>query len=228
MCKPPKNLSRNILLLLILLFSGRLSLAQSSTGTFNSNSFQFNLNKKWSSFVETELRSVSFFRKFYYYELKAGVTYQHSPALSFSLGNGIYNTFNGGADYDNVKTNFDYRIWEQAQLKHAINVVSVEHRLRIEQVVNKNFRPNFRYRLQARAGLNKKEISKGTVFAAVYDEVFFKTIDPVFSRNRFQAGVGYVFSPAFSAQLGYIRQVDYSKDLSFGKNYFYYSASFKF
>lgn len=217
-----------MLLLLILLFSGRLSLAQSSTGTFNSNSFQFNLDKKWSSFVETELRSVSFFRKFYYYELKAGVTYQHSPALSFSLGNGIYNTFNGGADYDNVKTNFDYRIWEQAQLKHSINVVSVEHRLRIEQVVNKNLRPNFRYRLQARAGLNKKEISKGTVFAAVYDEVFFKTIDPVFSRNRFQAGVGYVFSPAFSAQLGYIRQVDYSKDLSFGKNYFYYSASFKF
>lgn len=217
-----------MLLLLILLFSGRLSLAQSSTGTFNSNSFQFNLNKKWSSFVETELRSVSFFRKFYYYELKAGVTYQHSPALSFSLGSGIYNTFNSGAHYDNVKTNFDYRIWEQAQLKHAISVVSVEHRLRIEQVVNKNFRPNFRYRLQARAGLNKKEISKGTVFAAVYDEVFFKTIDPGFSRNRFQAGVGYVFSPAFSAQLGYIRQVDYSKELSLGKSYFYYAASFKF
>lgn len=199
-----------------------------ATGTFNSNSFRFSINKKWSWFVETEFRSLSFFQRFHYTELKAGVTYKYSPAISLSLGNGIYNTFNGGPYFDNVKTNFDYRLWQQGTYKHSLGLVSLEHRIRIEEVMEKPFRVNARYRLQAKAGLNKKELDKGTLFASVFDEVFFKTKDPFFYRNRFQAGLGYIFSPTISAQLGYIRQNDFLFDLSIGKNYLYYGLSFKF
>lgn len=224
-----RTLTGKLFLLYLLTVFGKLSQAQSlETGTFNSNSLQYALNKKWSLFAESELRSLSFFHRFYYYEIKLGATYQYTPSLSFSLGNGIYNTYHGGVDYDGLKTSLEYRVWQQALFKHNIDVAAFEHRLRIEEVVQDDFRMNFRYRLSGKLGLNNKEIKKNTLFVSVFDEVFFRTQQPLFSRNRFQAGLGYVFSPSVTGQLGYMRQHDYAASRDFGKNYLYYTFQLKF
>lgn len=228
MYKAKRAFVGKLLLLCLLIVFGKISHAQSvETGTFNSSSLQYSVNKKWSLFAESELRSLSFFHRFYYYEVKVGATYQYTPSLSFSLGNGIYHTYNGGADFDGLKTNLEYRVWQQALFKHKIDVASLEHRLRIEEVVQRDFRINFRYRLSGKLGLNNSEIKKNTLFASVFDEVFFRTQQPLFSRNRFQAGLGYVFSPSVTGQLGYMRQHDYSASKDFGKNYVYYAFQFK-
>ncbi len=117
--------------------------------------------------------------------------------------------------------NNEHRIYEQVQYKHKLGPLKIEHRVRLEQrMIEVHSRPadviidegytnkqnRLRYRFLAKLPINSKTIDPKTLFASVYDEVFYswgKTVtfkEP--DQNRVFAGVGYQFDDKFSLQGG--------------------------
>jgi hypothetical protein len=182
-------------------------------------------NENWSAYTEFQLRSLSQLNKFYYYELKGGVTYSFLKNYSVTFGTGLYNTFNEGPAYDGYSKQKEFRTWQQFIAEQKLSIVEIEHRYRAEQRFTDSYSNRFRYRLNVSVPINKKEIIAKTFYASVYDEVFFTDKIPHFSRNRFYAGAGYVFNDKITLQTGWLRQIDYLNNRQRRKNYFYTSLS---
>lgn len=199
---------------------------KNTLGSWNALKVKADLNNKWSVYSEFQLRSLSFYNRFYYDEFKAGLTYSVTPSFNITAGTGFYNTFKEGVDYDNYSIQKEFRLWEQFVLEQKLAFVEVEHRARIEQRFKDKYANRFRYRLNLSVPLNKKETGPKTLFASVYDEVFFVDESPAFSRNRSFAGLGYIFSEHFSLQSGWLRQIDFYQDWKRRKNYLMMSVSY--
>lgn len=197
-------------------------------GSYHTITFEVPLARKCSLYNEEEFRGVGVLSKFYYYESKTGVNYKHTSRMTFTLAFGVYNTFNGGPEYDNMIKKTDFRIWQQMNYKQQFFSGVMEHRVRLEEQINKNLRPTLRYRLQPKLPLNRKTLTTGTLFATVYDELFFQFVSPAFRRNRIFGGFGYYFSKSISVQSGLLRQTDFKTGAeNFAKDFFYVSGSFK-
>ncbi len=202
--------------------------SSNKTGSWTTLNGKISGNEKWSGYVEFQLRSLSLYDRFYYYELKGGATYSLNKNFSFTLGTGLYNTFNEGPEFENYSKQTEVRVWEQFVMKQQLSIIDIEHRYRIEQRFTEKFSNRIRYRLNASVPLNNNKIEPRTVYAVVNDELFFTDKVSHFSRNRFQAGAGYVFSENFSAQVGWLKQTDFVKDRERRKNYFFTSLSYNF
>ena len=200
---------------------------KNTLGSWSVVNLKADLNDKWSIYSEFQLRSLSWYDRFYYDELKAGLTYAVTPSFNITAGTGLYNTFKEGVEYDNYSVQKEFRLWEQFVLDQKLAFVKIEHRARIEQRFKDEYANRFRYRLNVSVPLNKKEIAPKTLFASVYDEVFFTDESPVFSRNRSFAGLGYIFSEHFSLQSGWLRQIDFYQDWKRRKNYLMMSVAYK-
>lgn len=213
-------------LVAVLMFAS--SVAQKNTlGSWNVLNLKGALNDKWSVYSEFQLRSLSLYNRFYYDELKAGLTYSVTSSFNITAGTGLYNTFEEGVEYDNYSVQKEFRLWEQFVLDQKLAFVEIEHRARIEQRFKDEYANRFRYRLNLSVPLNKKETGPKTLFASLYDEVFFVDESPVFSRNRGFAGFGYIFSEHFSLQSGWVRQIDFYQDWKRRKSFLMMSFSYK-
>jgi hypothetical protein len=183
---------------------------------------------KWSSYGEFQIRSLSPYSRFYYNEIKTGITYSFNKTVSATLGTGYYNTFNEGEKYDNYYRKKEFRIWQQLILKQDFFIALVEHRFRIEQQFADKYSNRLRYRLNVNVPINNKESKPKTFFISINDEVFFTNKLPHFSRNRFYGGSGYVFNKNFTLQAGVLRQVDFSVEKDRRKNYLFTSFTYSF
>ena len=86
-----------------------------------------------------------------------------------------------------------------------------EHRYRFEQrwieTNNKiSYKNRIRYLLRLTVPLNKKEISKNTLFVSFYNEVFLNLTENPFDRNRIFAAIGFQFNSSSNVQIGYMVQ----------------------
>lgn len=130
--------------------------------------------------------------------LRGGLTYQPKSAnLLLTLG---YANVTSGAFGDSSATNGEDRSYQELLLPQTVGPrVNLRHRFRYEQrwVENQDFRTRFRYALFMDAPLNRPEIEAGTLYLAVYNEVFLngerdigagREVE-IFDRNRFHAGV---------------------------------------
>lgn len=176
---------------------------------------------KWSGYTELQLRSLGLYSRFYYYEIKGGVTYTPNAIIAFTFGTGVYNTFHGGPQYDDYKEQTEFRTWQQAVMNQTISSVQIQHRYRIEQRFTSTYANRFRYKLEASVPLNSRKIKPQTFYAVANNELFFGDKIPHFTRNRFYAGGGYVFSKNLAVQAGLLRQVDFLKQSTRRKNYFF-------
>lgn len=210
-----------------LLVSGSAFAQEKDLGSWNTIAGKVTFNNKWSAYTEFQLKSLSFYDRFYYYEIKGGITYSFLPRYSFTVGTGFNNTFKGGEEYDNYSRQKEVRFWEQLIMDQKLSIVEIEHRYRIEQRFKDNFENRFRYRLNVSVPLNKRKITVNTLYLSVYNELFFTDQQPHFSRNRFHTGLGYVFDKNISLESGWLRQVDFNKDQTRRKNYFLLSVSFQ-
>lgn len=199
---------------------------QKDGGTWTTLNVKAVANDTWSAYAEFQSRSLSPLDRFYYYEIKGGATYSFLEKYSFTLGTGFYNTFNEGEKYDGYSEKKEFRVWQQFIMDQKLSVVEIEHRYRTEQRFSEKYENRFRYRLNVSVPINKKEITVKTLFASAFNEVFFTDKLPHFSRNRFHLGAGYVFSKNITLQMGWIRQVDFSKETQRRKNYLFTSLSF--
>ena len=86
-------------LFLIVLVSINGVLGQSKLGSWNILAANVKANEKWNFFAEAQLRSLSFYNEFHYYEVKIGANFKIDNQFSVTSGFGSYNTFAEGGDF---------------------------------------------------------------------------------------------------------------------------------
>jgi len=85
-------MKRIFIITILLNFSMVFSQNESKIGSWNILNVTMKINPKWSIFSEGQIRSLSFYDEFHYYELKVGATYKIKPNFSVTTGIGDYNT----------------------------------------------------------------------------------------------------------------------------------------
>lgn len=195
---------------------------QEDIGSWTVINTRLDLTPKWSVFNELQLRSQSFYRNFYYYEIKGGISYSIDKNFSVLLGTGKYMTYSDSGSFKDPVIANEWRFWQQITMKHHLERIKFEHRYRIEQrwFKNNNYPNRFRYRLSAALPLNNKTFKPKTFYLSVFNEVFFTDTEPYFERNRFFAGAGYQLSKYFTIQPAWVYQYDYRNGKGHGKNFF--------
>jgi hypothetical protein len=154
--------------------------------------------------------------------IRTGLTYtpKNVEAL-FTFG--IANITTGAFGDSNETTN-ETRLYQEALIPQKLgDRVYLNHRFRYEQrfVDAQDFRTRYRYNIFMNVPINKKDLSKNAVYAALYNELFIngqtnigkdRSVE-LFDRNRTYLGVGYVLKPGQRFQLGWMNQ----KTVSWGK-----------
>ncbi len=203
--------------------------ATSQIGSWNILHVKVNVNNQWDVFVEPQLRSLSFYNQYHYYELKGGLTYNLTSNFSFTTGVGAYNTYSEGGNFKLPFQQKETRTWVQMVMKQQVARLKFEHRYRAEQrFTNNGFRNRFRYRLNTVVPLNNKKTIPKTFYASAWNELFFTDKAPYFERNRFFVGGGYEVSETVALQSGYLHQFDYEINDETGRDFFQISLLLNF
>lgn len=147
--------------------------------------------------------------------LRSGVTYTPTDAgITFTLG--LANV-TSGAYGDSDATSTETRIYQEALFPQRLGGrFLLTHRLRYEQrwVEGQDFRTRYRYNLFVNVPLNATELADGTVYLALYNEIFLNGQTDIgggrsvqyFDRNRLYLGLGYGISDRLRTQLGWMKQ----------------------
>lgn len=147
--------------------------------------------------------------------LRGGVTYTTEQSdATFTLG---YANITSGEFGDSDETSGEHRIYQEALLPQKIGKrVHIRHRFRFEQrwVEDQDFRTRFRYAIFLDIPFNGAQIRKGSIYAALYDEIFINGQRDIaegrqvelFDRNRFYGAIGYALAARRKLQFGYMIQ----------------------
>lgn len=225
------NKSTTFYLIAISLFVNFVSLKGQNfdeLGTWNILNGKYLLNDKWSLSGEAQLRSLGFYGRYHYYELKGGVVYQLSSQFTLATFVGTYQTYaDKGGNFDTPKINNEERLWFQATLHNEYKRLQIEHRYRWEnRWALTGFLLRFRYRLQLLLPINDEALQAQTFYVLTYDELFLTNRATYFERNRFFAGIGYQWNKNIATQVGWLNQFDYFVNDEIGKNFFQISLNF--
>lgn len=165
-------------------------------------------DSKFSIHHELQLRDYQFGGDHQQTLLRLGLQYQALASTSFTLGYGyIYTEAEG-------EPNLPYsenRIYQEILVKHRLNILRLRHRLRAEErfISERHFRGRGRYCVFVDIPLLGKEMGKGELYGAFYDEMFlniFHEYLDTFDRNRLYGGLGYKLLDNLGIQLGCMRQ----------------------
>ncbi len=147
--------------------------------------------------------------------LRGGLTFSPNKSIKFTLGYGNVTT---GAYGDDNSTTGESRIYQEALFSNFIGSrVKLTHRFRYEQrfVENQDFRSRYRYNLFMNVPLNKPTFQEGTIYLALYNELFIngerkigvgRSVE-IFDRNRTYGAVGYMIKKNLKVQLGLMHQI---------------------
>ena len=204
----------------LLFFITVKAISQNELGSWNIVNINLKMNQKINIFTEAQLRSLSFYNEFHYYEYKAGVSYKINSNFSLTTGVGSYNTFSEGGNFELPSQNREVRTWFQINMKNPLEFVTFEHRYRAEQRFTSNgYRNRFRYRIGATIPLKGKKIVPKSFYLLAWNEIFFTDKEPYFERNRLFVGGGYEFNKNIAVQMGYIYQFDYKINDESGRDF---------
>lgn len=218
---------RYIIIIFVLTFN--IAMSQNKLGTWNIINTNVKLNEKWNFFGEAQIRSLSFYDEFHYYEIKTGGTYKINKQFSATSGFGSYNTYSESGTFQNPIQNREIRTWLQFNIKQSLGILNLEHRYRAEQRFTSNgFRNRFRYRLGTVIPLNNKTVTEKTLYLNIWNEIFFTTKEPYFERNRFLLGLGYELNKKIALQAGYIYQFDYKINDETGRDFLNLAVLYNF
>jgi hypothetical protein len=147
--------------------------------------------------------------------LRGGGTYKPKNAnVKFTLGYAFIATGVPGAE---TTTTSESRIYQEALLPQKVGErFHLTHRFRFEQrfVESQDLRTRWRYNLFINIALNKKNIEQGTIYIALYNELFINgernignnRVVEIFDRNRTYGAVGYGLTNKLRVQGGYMQQ----------------------
>ncbi|TAE13469.1 MAG: DUF2490 domain-containing protein [Bacteroidetes bacterium] len=219
MAKTTFSLAYKAIVLMAFVFCQQANAQQfTDLGTWQTINVRSDISNKWSFFVEAQLRSLSFYNNFHYYEYKGGINYQLHKNLGIMVGLGDYNTYSPGGNFKTPKQNAELRSWFQVTVKQPLNAVTLEHRYRAEQrFTSAGYRNRFRYRVQLTAPLARH--NKYKPFWYVGNEIFVTDREPMFERNRLAAGIGAKLTGNHTVQVGFLNQIDYRVNDEIGRNF---------
>ena len=193
----------------------------SDLGSWNIVSVKYNIDKKWSLFGETQLRSLKFYNHFHYYEYKGGIHYKAHKDLKLTLGAGSYQTYKEGGSFVLPKNNDEFRLWPQFILFQAIGKLKIEQRYRAEfRFTSNGYRNRFRYRLGVSYPFGKDRNGYKPFQISISDEIFFTDNEPYFERNRLLLAFNYKPTKITTLQIGYLYQFDYKINDETGRDFF--------
>ena len=216
-------------IVILLFFITAKTISQNELGSWNIINISLKMNQKTTVFTEAQLRSLSFYNEFHYYEYKAGVSYKINPNFSLTSGIGSYNTFSEGGNFKLPSQNREVRTWFQINMKNPLEFLTFEHRYRAEQRFTANgYRNRFRYRIGATIPLNGKKIAPKIFYLSTWNEIFFTDKEPFFERNRILIGGGYEFNKNVGIQMGYIYQFDYKINDESGRDFINIALLYQF
>lgn len=147
--------------------------------------------------------------------LRGGLTYQpEKTRVNFTLGYAYIATGEYGPETNTVA---ESRIYQEALLPQKVgDRFYLTHRFRYEQrwVEGQDLRTRWRYNLFLNIPLNQKDLGKGAVYLALYNELFINGERDIgddrqvelFDRNRFYGALGYSLSDGLRVQLGLMQQ----------------------
>lgn len=147
--------------------------------------------------------------------LRGGATYRPKGSdILFTLG---YANITSGAFGDSDETSGESRMYQEALINQKLGSrFMLAHRFRYEQrwVDGQDFRTRFRYNIFVNVLLNATEMSKNTLYLALYNETFINGETEIgdgrevqlFDRNRTYLGMGYAFSKQLRVQAGWMKQ----------------------
>ena len=147
--------------------------------------------------------------------IRTGVTYEPKNAnVKFTLG---YGDVTSGAFGSGKATTRESRIYQEALIPNKLGKrFYLFNRFRYEQrfVQSQNFRTRYRYNLFLNIALTKSDMSKNTLYLALYNELFINgqrnigngTDVSIFDRNRFYVALGFVLLDNLKVQCGLMNQ----------------------
>jgi hypothetical protein len=206
---------------LLLIFSNQIIMAQNfDLGSWNIINLKLNVNKKWSFFAESQLRSLKFYSNFHYYEYKGGINYKVHNNATITIGAGSYQTYKEGGDFVTPKNNNEFRIWPQFVLFQSLGKLKIEQRYRTElRFTSNGYRNRFRYRLGLAYPFGKEKNNYKPYQVITNNEIFFTDNEPYFERNRMQVAFNYKPSKSTTLQVGYLHQFDYKINDETGRDF---------
>ncbi len=211
---------RNALLFFCLTYFINCKAQNIDLGTWNILQVKYGINKYWSVFGETQLRSLKFYDDFHYYEYKGGLNYKLQKNVTLTLGAGSYQTYKEGGSFVLPKNNNEFRLWPQVSLSQNAGKVKIEQRYRAEMRFTSNgYRNRFRYRLGLSYPFGKKINDFQRFQLTASNEIFFTNREPYFERNRAIVACNYKRSKNTTIQLGYLHQFDYKINDETGRDF---------
>ncbi|MCU0328372.1 MAG: DUF2490 domain-containing protein [Chitinophagales bacterium] len=203
--------------------------AQDDLGSWNILNIRYKYDDKLSFFAEAQLRSLSLYDRFHYYEVKSGVSYSLNSNIIASLGVGTYQTYGSEGNFQIPKNNDEFRLWPQIVFTHPAGFLQMEHRYRLEmRWTSRGYRN--RYRLRSGFTYDFGKMSQGyKPFRGIINtELFFTDEEPYFERLRFQLAGAYRLNSKLSFQLGWIHQFDYRIFDETGMDFLMFGVYFDF
>lgn len=204
------------------LFSQSSSTVVNQPAEWSAVTTSIKLSKKIAVYADAHLRYIENFQPMQN-QLRIGAEYLISGKLSVMPVGFVYvRNFIYGKQPTRFENN-ERRIFQQVIYKHASGRFAFNHRFRIEERFIQfhsvdgsdegftNQQVRLRYRGTVTYPLNSTAIKAGTLFAAVYDEIFISRGSKVTyekpDQNRFFAGLGYQFTKDISLQTGFFYQI---------------------
>lgn len=220
------------LVLALILFLILPSLAQSSKRETVTQPVQWfalsthiKVHKRVSILTEGQFRYVQNFEPMQY-QFRTGLDFTINKHFSVLPLGYVYTWNPRYGKQPATYVNNEHRLFQQAIYKHSIGRINLSHRMRMEErfvqvhennngeIINEGYDLHLnrlRYRFMANIPLNHDKMEAKTIYASVYDEVFYSWGKPVTynepDQNRIYAGIGYQFSKALSAQGGAFYQL---------------------
>lgn len=212
---------RSCIVAILLLVQGIACAQKSHFGSWNVINTRITLAPRFEAFNELQLRSQSFYKDHFYYEVKGGISYFINKNFSFLAGAGRYITYSDPGSFTKPITGNEFRFWQQLTMNNYLEKIKFEHRYRVEQRWFKTgYRNRFRYRLNAAVPIGHNKIEPRTPYVAAFNEIFLTNKAPYFERNRVFVGGGYQINNYIGIQPGYVYQYDYRNGNGAGKHFF--------
>ena len=171
-----------------------------------------NINQKidenWSFQSDIQYRAYEDLDQMQQFIVRAGIGYNLTENNNTILAGYAYIQNRTPTLDDDYSHSHEHRLYQQFNTKHTINRVNLAHRLRVEErFLQHDTQVRFRYQLTAIVPLNNTKLIDNTFFLKAYDELFLQAVDnKTFDRNRLGLSLGYVISPKFSLETGYMLQ----------------------
>ena len=139
--------------------------------------------------------------------IRNGLTFKPKESnFLFTLGYGNIQSGVFGSDSSRTK---EHRIYQEALIPWKISDrVSTSHRYRFEQrwIEENKMKTRHRYNLFLNIALNQNSFEKGTIYLALYGEIFLYSWNIIVDRLRVYSAIGYEFAQGSKLQFGVMRQ----------------------